>query len=110
MVQTLTRPRETEEGLMGAGIEGMVEVRAEGEGDVPWCGENPQEDPVKGATRLKGKGSGAAIRTFGGKSSNGKKKIASSLCEHQIKMAVFPPKIEGMSEKIMSDRCHHQNG
>ena len=63
MVQTLTRPRETE-GLMGAGIEGMVEVQAEGEGDVPWCGENPQEDPVKGATRLKGKGSGAAIRTL----------------------------------------------
>ena len=63
MVQTLTRPRETEEGLTGAVIEGMVEVQAEGEGDVPWCGENPQEDPVKGATQLKGKGSGAAIGT-----------------------------------------------
>ena len=63
MVQTLTRPRETEEGLVGAVIEGMVEVRAEGEGDVPWCGENPQKDPVEGATRVKGKGSGAAIRT-----------------------------------------------
>ena len=50
MVQTMTRPRGTEEGLVGAVIEGMVEVWAEGEGDVPWCGGNPQEDPVEGAT------------------------------------------------------------
>ena len=63
MVQTLTRPREAETVLSGAMIEGMVEVRAEGEGDIPWCGENPQRDPVEGATRVKGKGSGAAIRT-----------------------------------------------
>ena len=51
--------------MTGAVIEGMVEVPvAEGEGDVPWCEENPQEDPVRGATRWRGKGSGAAIRTL----------------------------------------------
>ena len=63
MVQTLTRPREAEAVPSGAMIEGMVKVRVEGEGDIPWCGENPQKDPVEGATRVKGKGSGVAIRT-----------------------------------------------
>ena len=64
MVHTMVAPPTVETNTTGVTVEGMVEVRAEGEGDVPWCGANtPQGDPVKGATRLKGGGSGAAIRT-----------------------------------------------
>ena len=56
MVQTLTRPREAEVVPSGAVIEGMVEVRAEGEGDVPWCGENPQRGPGGGCHSSERKG------------------------------------------------------
>ena len=69
MVQDMARQREPEGGATGVAIEGMVEIRAEGEGDIPWSTEGGQgmgtseEDPVKGATRVEGRSSGAAIRT-----------------------------------------------
>ena len=65
MVHTMVAPPTAETNTTGVMIEGMVEVREEGEGDVPWCeADTSLEDPVKGATRLKGGGSGAAIRTL----------------------------------------------